>query len=67
MDRIIPSHPVQYASGEVSLLHVWDMDREMLSASVPMQTDAAVVALVSVRQICDRTDGRGTERLLAES
>ncbi|GAQ83620.1 HEAT repeat protein [Klebsormidium nitens] len=34
-----------YASGEVPFLHVWDMDREMLSASVPMQTDASVVAL----------------------
>lgn len=39
---------VQYASGEISSIMVWDLDRELLACSIPSSTESCISALVSL-------------------
>ncbi len=37
---------MQYASGEISWIMVWDLDQEQLASSIPSQSESGVSALV---------------------
>ena len=39
---------VQYASGEISSITVWDLDREQLACNIPSSTESYISALVSL-------------------
>ncbi|CAI5504298.1 unnamed protein product [Closterium sp. Naga37s-1] len=44
---LVASRDGSYASGEISSILVWDLDRELLAHSVPTECDSAVTALGS--------------------
>jgi WD40 repeat protein len=38
---------VQYASGEISLIAVWNLDQEQLVSSIPLHSESGVSALAA--------------------
>lgn len=44
--HITCSYIVQYASGQISWIMVWDLDREQLTSSIPSNSDSCVSAMV---------------------
>ncbi len=48
---------VQYASGEISLIAVWNLDQEQLVSSIPLHSESGVSALVRPIYICLQLGG----------
>jgi hypothetical protein len=48
---------VQYASGEISLIAVWNLDQEQLVSSIPLHSESGVSALVRSVYICLQLGG----------
>jgi regulator-associated protein of mTOR len=42
---------VQYASGEISWIMVWDLDQEQLASSIPSQSESGVSALAASQKL----------------